>query len=214
MSTAAQTPPPPAAAASPEGTLANPRSLVDFVLRARTLGILGILALFVAITTLIQPRFLSASNIRFILSDSALYALVAIGETCVVLTRNVDLSVGSVVGLSAYVSADMFQTRHGIAIPVVFCVGIGIGLACGIVTGFITAIGRVPSLVVTLAMLYIIRGIDTIVVGSGQVVANSLPELVHQHLSRDGPRHPGPGVGDRHPGRGGGLLPALLPLRT
>ena len=92
-----------------------------------------------------------------------------------VLTRNVDLSVGSVVGLSAYVSANMFQQHPGIAIPVVFLVGLGIGLACGIATGVITAIGRVPSLVVTLAMLYIIRGVDTIIVGSGQVVANSLP---------------------------------------
>jgi rhamnose transport system permease protein len=48
-------------------------------------------------------------------------------------------------------------------------------VGCGVVTGLITALGRVPSLVVTLAMLYIIRGVDTIVVGSGQVVANSLP---------------------------------------
>ena len=162
--------------AAPEGALANPRSLVDFVLRARTFGIVGILALFVLVTTLIQPNFLSGSNIRFILSDATLYALVAIGETFVVLTRNVDLSVGSVVGLSAYVSANMFQTHHGIADPG----GVRGGdrrsaLACGIVTGLITAIGRVPSLVVTLAMLYIIRGVDTIVVGSGQVVANSLP---------------------------------------
>jgi rhamnose transport system permease protein len=171
------TPATPAAGAEPEegGALANPRNLVDFVLRARTFGIVGILALLVLVTTLVQSRFLSGSNIRFVLSDAAVYALVAIGETFVVLTRNVDLSVGSVVGLSAYVSANMFQTHHGIAIPVVFLVGLGVGLACGAVTGLITAIGRVPSLVVTLAMLYIIRGVDTIIVGSGQVVANSLP---------------------------------------
>ncbi len=174
MSTATQTTPSPPGV--PEGALGNPRNLVDFVLRARTFGIVGILALFVIVTTLIQPSFLSASNIRFILSDATLYALLAIGQTFVVLTRNVDLSVGSVVGFSAYVSANMFQTHPGIAIPVVFAVGIGIGLACGLVTGLITAVGRVPSLVVTLAMLYIIRGVDTILIGSGQVVANSLPD--------------------------------------
>ena len=93
---------------------ASPRRLVDIVLRARTFGILGVLVLFVLITTAIQPRFLNASNIQFILATTALYALVAIGETFVVITRNVDLSVGSVVGLSAYVSANMFQAapRH------------------------------------------------------------------------------------------------------
>jgi rhamnose transport system permease protein len=154
---------------------ASPRRLVDFVLRARTFGILGVLALLVLVTASIEPRFLSASNVQFVLSESALYVLVAIGETLVVLTRNVDLSVGSVVGLSAYVSANMFQTHPGIAIPVVFLVGLAVGLGCGVITGIITAIGRVPSLVVTLAMLYIIRGVDTIIVGSGQVVASALP---------------------------------------
>ena len=154
----------------------SPRRLVDTVLRARTFGILGVLVLFVLITTAIQPRFLHATNIQFILASTALYALVAVGETFVVITRNVDLSVGSVVGLSAYVSANMFQVHHGIPIPVVFLVGLGVGVACGVVTGIITAVGRVPSLVVTLAMLYIIRGVDTIIVGSGQVVANALPD--------------------------------------
>ena len=165
----------PAAPGSPDPESESARSLVDWVLRARTFGILGILGLLVLVTYLIQSRFLSGSNIRFILSDSTIFVLVAIGETFVVLTRNVDLSVGSVVGLSAYVSANMFQTHHGIAIPLVFLVGLGVGLACGTVTGLVTAVGRVPSLVVTLAMLYIVRGFDTIIVGPGQVVANSLP---------------------------------------
>jgi rhamnose transport system permease protein len=160
---------------APAAALANPRRLVDLVLRARTFGIVGVLAIFVLVTASIQSRFLDGSNVRFILAESTLYALVAIGETFVVLTRNVDLSVGSVVGLSAYVSANMFQAHHGIPIPVVFLVGLGIGLLCGVTTGIITAVGRVPSLVVTLAMLYIIRGVDTIIVGSGQVVANALP---------------------------------------
>jgi rhamnose transport system permease protein len=93
----------------------------------------------------------------------------------VVLTRNVDLSIGSVLGLSAFLSADQFTHHPGIPIVGVFLVGLGIGLACGFVNGFLTVVGRVPSLVVTLAMLYIIRGIDVLIVGGGQVVASSLP---------------------------------------
>lgn len=175
MSITAHTPGPVAADPTAAGPLANPRRLVDFVLRARTLGIVVILGLFVLATTLAQSNFASGSNIRFILAETTIYALVAIGETFVVITRNVDLSVGSVVGLSAYVSANMFQAHHGFPVPLAFLVGLGVGMACGLVTGAITAVGRVPSLVVTLAMLYIIRGVDTKVVGSGQVVANSLP---------------------------------------
>jgi len=174
VSATAESSPRPAAVDETQAAMSS-RTLVELVLRARTFGIVVILALFVLVTWLIQSRFLSASNIQYILGDATIYVLVAVGETFVVLTRNVDLSVGSVVGLSAYVSANMFQTHHGIAIPLVFGVGLGVGLVCGIVTGAITAVGRVPSLVVTLAMLYIIRGFDTVIVGSGQVVANSLP---------------------------------------
>jgi rhamnose transport system permease protein len=175
MSSTAQTPTPVQTPGVEEDGGAGARRLVDVVLRARTFGIVAILALFVLVTWIIQPSFLSGSNIRFVLATTAIYGIVAIGETLVVLTRNVDLSVGSVVGLSAYVSANMFQAHHGIAIPLVFLVGLGVGLACGLVTGLITAIGRVPSLVVTLAMLYIIRGFDTVIVGSGQVNASSVP---------------------------------------
>ena len=157
------------------GDLAAPRRLVDVVLRLRTFGIIAVLGAFVLVTALIQSRFIDGGNIRFILTQTSLYALVAVGEAMVILTRNVDLSVGSVVGFSAYVSANQFGAHHGIPIAVVFLVGLGLGIVCGIANGLITAVGRVPSLVVTLAMLYIIRGVDTIVVGSGEVVASTEP---------------------------------------
>jgi rhamnose transport system permease protein len=160
-----------APAASPR---ANPRRLVDVVVRLRTFGIIVVLALLVLITAIDQPRFVDGGNLRFILSQTTLYALVAVGEAMVIITRNVDLSVGSIVGLSAYVSANQFGANHA-SILTVFLVGAAVGLVCGIANGAITAIGRVPSLVVTLAMLYIIRGVDTIVVGSNEVLASTEP---------------------------------------
>lgn len=153
----------------------EPQGLIDFVLRARTAGIVAVLALLVLVTSVLQPSFIGGSNIRFILSDSTVYVLVAAGEACVMITRNYDISVESIIGLSAYISADMFQTHPGFSIPLAFLVGIGVGVACGAFNGLVTTVGRVPSLVVTLATLYMFRGIDTIIVGSGQVVANSLP---------------------------------------
>ncbi|HUY70898.1 MAG TPA: ABC transporter permease [Gaiellaceae bacterium] len=154
---------------------ASSRSLVDLVFRIREFGIIAVLALLVIVTASFQHRFLSTQELQFILLDTTVFALLAVGETMVVLTRNVDLSVGSVLGLSAFLSADMFGKHPGISIPIVFLVGLGIGVACGVANGLLTTIGRVPSLVVTLAMLYIIRGIDILVVGGGQVVASSLP---------------------------------------
>jgi rhamnose transport system permease protein len=151
------------------------RKLTERVFRARESGIIAVLAVFVAVTTIIQPRFLSQQNVHFVLINTTVFALLAVGETMVVVSRNVDLSVGSVVGLSAFLSARLFGQLHGIPIPVVFLVGLGIGLACGVANGLMVAVGRVPSLVVTLATLYVIRGVDILVVGGGVVDANTLP---------------------------------------
>jgi rhamnose transport system permease protein len=151
------------------------RKLTERVFRIRETGIIAVFAVFVAVTASIQPSFLNEQNIQFLLINTTVFALLALGETMVVVSRNVDLSIGSVLGLSAYVSAGLFGHHHGIPVPVVFAAGLAIGLICGIGNGLMVAIGRVPSLVVTLATLYIIRGIDILIVGGNQVVAQSLP---------------------------------------
>ena len=150
------------------------RKLTERVFRIRESGIVVVLALFIAVTAGIQHRFLSATNIQFVLVNTTIFALLALGETMVVVSRNVDLSVGSVLGMSAYVSASLFgHGQH--SIPLVFLAGLGVGLGWGMVNGLLVAAGRVPSLVVTLATLYIIRGVDILIVGGGMVTANSLP---------------------------------------
>ena len=151
------------------------RRLTERVFRVRESGIIAVLIVFVAITVSIEPRFASQQEVQFILANTTIFALLALGETMVIVSRNVDLSIGSVVGLSAYVSASLFGKIHGIPIVVVFLVGLGIGLAVGVANGLMVAIGRVPSLVVTLATLYIVRGLDILIVGGNEVVAQTLP---------------------------------------
>jgi rhamnose transport system permease protein len=158
------------------GLTADPRRFVDLVFRVREFGIIAVLVLLVLVTASIQPRFVDLTNIQFILVDATIFALLSLGETMVVLTRNVDLSIGSVLGISAYICANLFVTHPSIPIPLVFLAGLGIGLICGVCIGFLVVVGRIPSLVVTLAALYIIRGIDVLKVGGGQVNANSLPD--------------------------------------
>ena len=156
------------------------RRLTERVFRIRESGIIVVWIVFVAITVSIEPRFASQQEAQFILANTTIFALLALGETMVIISRNVDLSIGSVVGLSAYVSANLFGKIHGIPIVVVFLVGLGIGLAVGVANGFMVAIGRVPSLVVTLATLYIVRGLDILIVGGNEVVAQTLPNAFIQ----------------------------------
>jgi rhamnose transport system permease protein len=156
------------------------RRLTERVFRIRESGIIVVLIVFVAITVSIEPRFASQQEVQFILANTTIFALLALGETMVIVSRNVDLSIGSVVGLSAYVSASLFGKIHGLPIVVVFLVGLGIGLAVGVANGLMVAIGRVPSLVVTLATLYIVRGLDILIVGGNEVVAQTLPNAFIQ----------------------------------
>jgi rhamnose transport system permease protein len=147
---------------APAGTGA--RKLTERAFRIRESGIIVVLVVFVAVTASVQPRFLNTTNIQFILINTTVFALLALGETMVVISRNYDLSVGSVLGLSAYLSASLSGGHHGFPIPLAFLAGLGIGLGCGMLNGVMVAAGRVPSLVVTL-----------LIVGGKEVVANSLP---------------------------------------
>jgi len=164
-------------AGAPPGT--GSRKLTERVFRIRESGIILVFVVFVAVTTAVKPSFLDEQNIQFLLINTTVFALLALGETIVVVSRNVDLSIGSVLGLSAYVSASMFGSHH-VGVPVAFAVGLGIGLACGVANGLMVAIGRVPSLVVTLATLYIVRGVDILIVGGNQVNAQTLPDAFTQ----------------------------------
>jgi rhamnose transport system permease protein len=160
-------------AGAPPGS--GSRRLTERVFRIREFGIIAVLLVFVAVTTIIEPSFLNQQNLQFLLINTTVFALLALGETMVVVSRNVDLSIGSILGLSAYVSASMFGHHPGIPIPLVFLIGLGLGLVCGMANGVMVAVGRVPSLVVTLATLYIIRGIDILIVGGNEVTAQTLP---------------------------------------
>jgi rhamnose transport system permease protein len=154
---------------------AHSHAIAEMMLRFRELGIVLALVLVVGATTIDNHRFLSLTNVQQVLSSAAIIALLAIGETIVIVTRNVDLSIGSVLGISAYASGELYVRHPHIPLVLVFLVALGIGAGCGIVNGLIVTVARVPSLVVTLGTLYVIRGIDGAWAGGNQVNASMLP---------------------------------------
>src|ERR671932_112599 len=108
-------------------------------------------------------------------AGAAIIALLAIGETIVIVTRNVDLSIGSVLGISAYATGVLYVHHPHVSLVPVFLLALAIGVACGVVNGLVVTVARVPSLVVTLDTLYMIRGIDGAWAGGNQVNASMLP---------------------------------------
>ena len=149
---------------------------VEVAFRVRELGILAALALVVIVTTAVNPRFLSGQSVRDLLLNAAIIALLTVGQTLVVVTRNVDLSVGSVLGLTAFMTGNLFIVRPGLPVVAAVLAGVLVGVVCGAVNGAVTAIGKVPSLVVTLGTLYVFRGIDYAWAGGRQINAADLPD--------------------------------------
>jgi rhamnose transport system permease protein len=149
--------------------------LVHRVFLVRELGILLALAILVVVTTAVNPRFLSAQSVKDLLLGSTILAVLAVGQAVVVITRNVDLSVGSVLGLSAFCTGILFVDHPGLPIALVAPVGVLLGAGCGLVNGALIAAARVPALVVTLGTLYVFRGIDYTWATGRQVNAADMP---------------------------------------
>ncbi|MCF6468768.1 ABC transporter permease [Nonomuraea sp. MG754425] len=149
--------------------------LVQRVLVVRELGIVLALVLLVGVTVLVNPRFLTAQGVKDLLLGSTILAVLAVGQSVVVITRNVDLSVGSVLGLSAFATGSLLVANPGLPVPVALAAGVLLGAVCGAVNGALIAAARVPALVVTLGTLYVFRGLDYTWATGRQINAADMP---------------------------------------
>jgi len=143
---------------------------------ARELGIVLALSLLVAVTASANSRFLSAQSIKDLLLGFTILAIVAVGQAVVIITRNVDLSVGSILGLSTFATGSLFLAAPSVPIPIAFVVGTLLGAVCGAVNGALISAARVPALVVTLGTLYVFRGIDYTWAKGRQINAADMPD--------------------------------------
>ncbi|WP_315108756.1 ABC transporter permease [uncultured Microbacterium sp.] len=144
--------------------------------RAREFGILLALVLVVTAATLNNPKFLfSADGWRDLLLTPSILVLVAVGQAIVLITRNVDLSVGSVMGLTAYLTGRLFIDIPGIPIVLVVVAAVVLGALLGLINGALVAYAKVPAMVITLGTLYAYRGINVLWTGSDRVNASDMP---------------------------------------
>jgi len=151
--------------------------IVRQIATARETGILIALILVIVVATVSNPSFLfSGDGFRDLLLTPSLLLLVAVGQAVVIITRNVDLSVGSIVGLTAYLTGRLFIDFPGIPIIAVFVGGVVMGALLGLINGALVAYARVPALVITLGTMYIYRGINVAWTGSDRINASDLPK--------------------------------------
>lgn len=127
------------------------------------------------IANFISPRFFNR-----IAADVAIIAVVGVGETLVVLTRNVDLSVGSIVGVTAYVVGTYLASNKELNPILTVILAIGIGTFLGIINGALVAYGRVPAIITTLGTLAIYRAGLVELSGAKTVVTDAMPKWLQE----------------------------------
>src|SRR5260221_2924264 len=144
--------------------------LLSAEIDTRLLGMVGALAIiWIAFNIMSDGLFLTPRNLWNLSVQSATVAIMSTGMVLIIVSRNIDLSVGSILGLTGYVMA-MVQT---IWIPTTFglgfdqpytwiialAIGLVLGAAIGALQGFIIAYGKVPAFIVTLGGLLVWRGL-------------------------------------------------------
>lgn len=148
------------------------------LLVSREFSVFAALAILLIVTTVANPRFLSAQGTKDLLLNSAIFVVMAVGEALVIISRNVDLSVGSILGLTAFSTGATYSAFPHAPIVLIFVIGIVFGGVLGAVNGLIVSAAKVPALVITLGTLYIFRGINNAWAGSTQYfIGNDPPEF-------------------------------------
>jgi rhamnose transport system permease protein len=149
---------------------------VKRILSIRELPIFAVFILFYVTAGLGNRQIFTSSGLHDILFGSSIVAMLAVAETLIIVMKHIDLSVGSVIGFSSYLMGKNSAEGHGL----LFCllIGIAFGLGVGALNGLLVAYFKLPSLVVTLATLYLVRGYFSQVAGGDFINSGQVPKAL------------------------------------
>jgi ribose/xylose/arabinose/galactoside ABC-type transport system permease subunit len=137
-------------------------------------GIWSVVLALLAIGFLAVPEFSSTGNLQNLLRQSAALGIVAIGQTLVILTGGIDLSVGALMGLVVVITNGVMQGQAE-AIPLAVLLGLGIGLAVGLFNGAMVVLTGINPLILTFGMLSILQG--AVFVYTDRTIGRAPPEF-------------------------------------
>ena len=132
-----------------------------------------LLAMFIVLT-LLTDKFLTVNNIQNLLRQTAIYGVIAIGMTFVIMSGGIDLSVGAVVGLSGVLSAMFMSTSErtgGMGLPVWLAIiaAVAISSLVGVINGAIIFDGKVPPFIATLGIQTAVRGLIMLITNAQMI---------------------------------------------
>ena len=134
-------------------------NLLWTLIRVREAGISIFILILVAAVTLRAPSFLTFKNFNEILLNISILAIVALAQTIVILTKGIDLSVSSIIGLVAMMVAFVVEQSPDMSLLLVVVLGMALGAVLGMFNSIVIAYGNVPPIIATLGTLSIYRGL-------------------------------------------------------
>jgi ribose/xylose/arabinose/galactoside ABC-type transport system permease subunit len=146
-----------------------------FAAYGQELVVLGALVALMAVSGAVNGRFLGDNNLNTIFSGNAYVAVAAIGMSMVIIAGHIDVSVGSLIGVLATISGTL--AVRGYPVWVAWLASVVAGIAVEAFTGAIIAYARIPSIVVTLGMLSILKG-GLISATQGAWITNLPPDFL------------------------------------
>ncbi|MDZ4312960.1 MAG: ABC transporter permease [Cypionkella sp.] len=141
----------------------------------RILALLAVLAIVILFFASQIEGYLNGRLFNRISSSVAIMALIATGQTLVILTRNIDLSVGSIVGFSAFATGSIITNHPDLNPLLLLLYSALVGTSFGIVNGLLVAYARVPSIIVTLATMALFRSFLVEYSNAKSITSDSLP---------------------------------------
>ncbi len=156
-----------------ETTTTPKKSFVRSDATQKLLAFGGLIAMFI-VFSLASPNFFQFSNIVGILLATAVNGVLALGATFVIITAGIDLSVGTVMTLSA-VMTGVFITFLGLPVPIGVLGGLLTGALAGAINGTVISKMRIPPFIATLGMLYIAKGLSLVISGLKPIYFNDTP---------------------------------------
>jgi ribose transport system permease protein len=162
----------PATAGAPAAAAQEERVLTFGDVFGRDAGGLIVLLVLFGALTIGSDQFLTGDNMANLARQVAVFGIIAVGQLLVILTAGIDLSVGSVLGLTGCITAELLV--HGTGVPIAILGGLAAGAAIGVFNGVLVAYGKLPPFIVTLGMLGIARGVVLVLTDASTV--QPLPE--------------------------------------
>jgi ribose transport system permease protein len=159
------------------------RSPLLAVARSQAVGPFLVLVVVFVVAWATTARFMNGQNLRNLGLEMAIVAIIAIGSTFVILTAQIDLSPGSVVALTSMTTAVLLTHQH-VPLAWTFLLMLLLGAGAGLVNGFFSSYGRIPSFIFTLATLSIYQGLAFYETGGTPIfnLSPTLQNIFYGHL--------------------------------